>query len=176
MTHPQCACGCGQPTNIITISEPRWGRVKGEYSKYVKNHHTVRLEPNPELIEVDTNTNCHNWLGGTFLDTGYGRVVIQRETWLVHRWFYTQRFGEIPDDLDLDHLCRNIVCCNPDHLEAVTRAVNTQRGLLCKLTPADIVLIRSLKGIKTAKELSLTYGVTQHSIHNVWHRRTWNNI
>ncbi|PWG73550.1 hypothetical protein DF186_22500 [Enterococcus hirae] len=29
---------------------------------------------------------------------------------------------------DLDHLCRNRICCNPRHLEAVPRKINTLRG------------------------------------------------
>ena len=27
--------------------------------------------------------------------------------------------GPIEDDLQIDHLCRNHACCNPDHLEPV---------------------------------------------------------
>jgi hypothetical protein len=36
--------------------------------------------------------------------------------------------GEIPEGLELDHLCRNTLCVNPDHLEPVTHAENIQRG------------------------------------------------
>lgn len=35
---------------------------------------------------------------------------------------------DLPDWLDLDHLCRNHACCDPDHLEPVTRAENLRRG------------------------------------------------
>ena len=34
----------------------------------------------------------------------------------------------IPDGFQIDHLCRNRVCCNPAHLEAVTQTVNIRRG------------------------------------------------
>jgi hypothetical protein len=40
----------------------------------------------------------------------------------------TVPFGEIPDGLMLDHLCRNTACVNPSHLEPVTNSVNVQRG------------------------------------------------
>lgn len=35
--------------------------------------------------------------------------------------------GEIPHGLEIDHLCNKPTCCNPDHLEAVTRAENERR-------------------------------------------------
>lgn len=45
-----------------------------------------------------------------------------------HRWAYTHFVGPIPDGLELDHLCRNRGCVNPEHLEPVTRSVNLRRG------------------------------------------------
>jgi hypothetical protein len=53
---------------------------------------------------------------------------------LVHRWFYEQANGPIPDGLELDHLCRNPRCCNPAHLEAVTHAENMARGKAAQQT------------------------------------------
>ena len=38
---------------------------------------------------------------------------------------YEAAFGDIPDGLHLDHLCRVRDCCNPDHLEAVTLTENS---------------------------------------------------
>lgn len=47
---------------------------------------------------------------------------------LAHRWSYEFHVGPIPEGLDLDHLCRNRGCVNPDHLEPVTREENIRRA------------------------------------------------
>jgi hypothetical protein len=49
-------------------------------------------------------------------------------TLYVHRWMYENFVGPIPADLQLDHLCRNARCINPEHLEAVSPRENILRG------------------------------------------------
>ena len=49
---------------------------------------------------------------------------------LAHRVTYEHFVGPIPGGLDIDHLCRTPPCCNPTHLEPVTRSVNNLRGRL----------------------------------------------
>jgi hypothetical protein len=47
----------------------------------------------------------------------------------AHRRSWQMTRGEVPEGLELDHLCRNPSCVNPDHLEPVTHQVNVARGL-----------------------------------------------
>jgi len=78
-----------------------------------------------------TPDGCWVWTGATIRGTRGGRYAYltrDGENWLGHRWAYTQARGEIPDGLVLDHICRNTLCVNPDHLEAVTNQVNSRRG------------------------------------------------
>lgn len=55
------------------------------------------------------------------LGRGIGRIR-------VHRLSYELFVSGIPEGLELDHLCRNPSCCNPDHLEAVTSSENVERA------------------------------------------------
>jgi hypothetical protein len=46
---------------------------------------------------------------------------------LGHVWFWEELHGPVPDGFELDHLCRNRGCVNPDHLEVVTHEENVWR-------------------------------------------------
>jgi hypothetical protein len=44
-----------------------------------------------------------------------------------HRYAYRLLVGPIPSGFHVDHLCRNPMCVNPDHLEPVTPQENKRR-------------------------------------------------
>lgn len=73
-------------------------------------------------------TRCLVWTGSTRAK-GYGAHWHIDRRYASHRWLYERWVGPIPDGLVIDHLCRNPPCCNPAHLEPVTSAENTRRGL-----------------------------------------------
>lgn len=58
---------------------------------------------------------------------GYQVVGVAGKRYRAHRWTYEQVVGPIPDGLELDHLCRNTSCANPEHLEPVTHDENCRR-------------------------------------------------
>lgn len=72
-------------------------------------------------------SGCWLWTGAITAD-GYGRFYDKR-THSAHRYSYQKLVGEIPQGLHVDHKCRQRSCVNPDHLEPVTQAENTRRGI-----------------------------------------------
>jgi hypothetical protein len=75
--------------------------------------------------------SCWLW-SGALNSYGYGTFREDKKRILAHRWSYQHFVGPIPAGREIDHLCRNRNCVNPDHLEPVTRRVNVQRGLVWK--------------------------------------------
>lgn len=59
---------------------------------------------------------------------GYIRVSVKGRKVMTHRYSLMLRAVFIPVDCEVDHLCRNRWCCNPDHLQIVTHAENMRRG------------------------------------------------
>lgn len=83
------------------------------------------------LRHITKTDDCWLWTG---LKNSYGYGVV----WfrpipnvqihkMAHRAVYESFVGEIPDGLQLDHLCRNCLCVNPSHLEPVTGSENSAR-------------------------------------------------
>lgn len=81
------------------------------------------------LSKVDKNGAGGCWLWTASLGTwGYGQLNVDDMMRPAHRVIYELLVGPIPDGLDLDHLCRNRRCVNPEHLEPVDRRTNLLRG------------------------------------------------
>lgn len=82
-----------------------------------------------DKIEPEPNSGCWLWLGA-LKDSRllYGSLSYKGKPASSHRFVFEFLNGPVSKKLDLDHLCRNPICCNPAHLEPVTRKINILRG------------------------------------------------
>ena len=87
-----------------------------------------------ELVKTRYIVNedgCWVWTGSV-KKNGYGQFKYggrQGKMMYPHRVMYELMVGIIPSGLELDHLCRNKLCINPQHLEPVTHRENVLRGI-----------------------------------------------
>ena len=80
--------------------------------------------------KVDKSDANGCWIfTGSKRQRGYGAIGVNGKSVSAHRLAYELEKGAIPLGLEIDHLCRNHSCVRVSHLEAVTHAVNAQRGL-----------------------------------------------
>jgi hypothetical protein len=127
------------------------------------------ITPERFLTKVLQTDSCWDWQGDIQKD-GYGKLASA----LAHRLSYRLFKSEIPADLTIDHLCRNRRCVNPDHLEVVTKRINTLRGISPSAIharkthcpyghPYDLINTRWYKGTRHCRECSRKRGVLKYA-------------
>lgn len=124
--------GCERVSDAHTLCNMHYLRlrIRGEVggARSTKLHDLPMSERLLARVQHDAN-GCWVWTGSLLAD-GYGNLRDGAKVKRAHRVSYETFVGPIPGGLEIDHLCRNRSCINPDHLEPVTRAENQRRGLV----------------------------------------------
>ncbi len=102
----------------------------GRFQTGIDMNKRRKIDPSARFLKMvlpEPNTGCWIWTGGTTIK-GYGTFGDGTKTVMAHRFSYRTYKGEIPDGMQIDHLCRVRCCVNPDHLEAVSASENVRRS------------------------------------------------
>lgn len=79
-------------------------------------------------IDFPSNwTGCWKW--NAFRNpAGYGMFKFDNKAYLAHRFMYMAFVGELSGELVLDHVCRNVWCVNPMHMQEITGRENIRKS------------------------------------------------
>jgi hypothetical protein len=108
-----------------TTEERFWAKVDkdGPVPEVFWNPNEDRYQP----ADVSVG-GCWLWTASR-LRFGHGSFgAVPGSTVLAHRFAYELLVGSVPDDMAVEHLCRNPPCVNPGHLEVITHTENNRRG------------------------------------------------
>lgn len=119
-----CKCGCGLPAPVYQRTNARKGHVKGAPAPFISGHNRRGTVDLTRFIRDPGG--CWLWTGSKDRK-GYGRVQVAGVHTNAHREVFKAHGGVIPDGMQLDHLCRNPGCVNPEHMEPVTILENVRR-------------------------------------------------
>lgn len=95
--------------------------------------------------KVNKTNTCWIWTASKN-EKGYGLFRFNEKTSKAHRVSYIIEYGNIIDNLVIDHLCKNRDCVNPKHLDLVSQAENISRGLSGKINNAQLKKTTCPKG------------------------------
>ena len=132
-----CRCSCDGKEKSVHLSALRSGNTVSCGCHQTEQRFGTRVYTTEQKIErklafwlrvnKSAPNGCWEWTAG--LQSSYGTLSWEGKQWFAHRLSYIWAKGQILPGLQLDHLCRNPKCVNPEHLEAVTGRENTLRGV-----------------------------------------------
>lgn len=133
-------------------------------SKHARRRLETSYEPQP--------TGCWLWIRAR-TTSGYGHFHYRNRYYQAHRFVYSVLRGPVTTP-SMDHLCRVRACVNPDHLEPVSVAINSQRSSRARLTArkAEAIRLAAANGAGI-RALARAYGVNPATVSRLVRGRIW---
>jgi hypothetical protein len=78
-------------------------------------------------LNIEKTEYCWVWTGRLSGINKYPQISLSGRQVMVHRVVFEETFRLLEAGETIDHLCRNRVCVNPEHLEAVPLRDNVKR-------------------------------------------------
>lgn len=85
-------------------------------------------------VDIRSDEDCWPWTGAPHKH-GHGVIWWNNVSYHAHTISYRLSNGDIPANRVVDHRCRNRICVNPSHLQAVTHKENNENVGLSANSP-----------------------------------------
>lgn len=144
-----------------------------------------------EVILERQENGCIKCISHCTDKDGYVRIKYNGKHDRLFRVLYQRKYGKIPKNMVLRHLCNNAWCCNVEHLKVGTYKENYQDMVECGKDRKGKKLIKN-RGIKNhanklteqqvkeiylsklgGRKLAKIYGVSSTNIRNIKNKLQW---
>jgi len=75
--------------------------------------------------KVEKTPTCWNWTAAIG-SSGHPNFFFEGKVGCAHRWAYANFVAPIPAGMQIDHICHNRACVNPEHLRPATNKQNAE--------------------------------------------------
>lgn len=179
----------------------KWHNWK-RYHKMVKNIEQIRIYDKKEFtdndreifyrfwskVDIKSIKECWNWLG-YIDDGGYGEFSLDNYPIRTHRFSYLLTKGKITEP-QVQHLCNNRLCCNPNHLILGDQSKNIKYMYECDrhekmhgenhgmsiLTDDQVREIHSLKDGFKQRQIAEMFNINQGTVSDIINGKRWRYI
>lgn len=130
--HRMRLCAYISPNGEQCRGGPRYAHTTCKKHYHLGKNFPVKTAKNRARFEKyyarGPETECWLWTG-CFGGNGYGAFAMEEKTYSAHHAAWLLYRGKIEPGLEVDHLCRQKACVNPNHLEPVTHKENMRRWI-----------------------------------------------